>query len=98
VGVDVSTCSERDTNSIANALNVSSARNKWDTERRQNYIHGPRCRSELERSLIVEQSPNTKSRWAAMARDGKKVMQFLVEGRYVANVIDGKLTPYSELK
>jgi hypothetical protein len=54
VGVDVSTCSERDTNSIANALNVSSARNKWDTERRQNYIHGPRCRAELERSLIVE--------------------------------------------
>jgi hypothetical protein len=26
----------------------------------------------------------TKPRWEAMAQDGKKVMQFLVEGRYVA--------------
>ncbi len=54
MGVDVSTCSERDTNSIANALNISSARNKWDTECLQNYINGFRCRAELERSLIVE--------------------------------------------
>jgi hypothetical protein len=43
----------------------------------------------------LEQNPETKSRWAAMARDGKKVMQFLVEGRYVANVVDGNLTLYS---
>jgi hypothetical protein len=42
----------------------------------------------------LEQNPNTKSRWAAMARDGKKVMQFLVEGRYVANMADGKVTLY----
>jgi hypothetical protein len=44
----------------------------------------------------LEQNPNTKSRWAAMARQGKKVMQFLVEGRYVANVADGKVTSYSD--
>jgi len=43
----------------------------------------------------LEQNPNTKSRWAAMARDGKKVMQFLVDGRYVACVADGKVTLYS---
>ena len=42
----------------------------------------------------VEQNPDTKSRWAAMARDGKKVMQFLVEGRYVAVVVDGDLKLY----
>jgi hypothetical protein len=42
----------------------------------------------------VEQNPETKSRWAQMARAGKKVMQFLSEGRYVANVVDGKLTLY----
>jgi hypothetical protein len=29
-----------------------------------------------------------------MARAGKKVMQFLSEGRYVANVVDGKVTLY----
>jgi len=43
----------------------------------------------------LEQNPDTKSRWAAMAREGKKVMQFLSEGRYVANVVDGKVTLYS---
>ena|ERR1700676_3922261 len=43
----------------------------------------------------LEQNPQTKSRWAAMAREGKKVMQFFSEGRYVANVADGKATLYS---
>ena len=42
----------------------------------------------------LEQNPQTKSRWAQMARSGKKVMQFLSDGRYVANVVDGKLTFY----
>jgi hypothetical protein len=42
----------------------------------------------------LEQNPHTKSRWGQMARSGKKVMQFLSEGRYVANVVDGKVTLY----
>jgi hypothetical protein len=42
----------------------------------------------------LEQNPETKSRWAQMARSGKKVMQFLSEGRYVANVADGKVNFY----
>jgi len=42
----------------------------------------------------LEQNPETKSRWAEMARSGKKVMQFLSAGRYVANVVDGKITHY----
>src|SRR5712691_10245831 len=42
----------------------------------------------------LEQNPQTKSRWAQMARSGKKVMQFLSEGRYIANVADGKVTLY----
>jgi hypothetical protein len=29
----------------------------------------------------LEQNPQTKSRWAQLARSGKKVMQFLSEGR-----------------
>ena len=44
----------------------------------------------------LEQNPDTKSRWAQLARSGKKVMQFLSEGRYVANVVDGKVTFYGE--
>jgi hypothetical protein len=42
----------------------------------------------------LEQNPQTKSRWAQMARSGEKVMQFLREGRYVANVVDGKVNFY----
>jgi hypothetical protein len=43
----------------------------------------------------LEQNPDTKSRWAQLARSGKKVMQFLSEGRYVANVVNGSVTVYS---
>jgi len=42
----------------------------------------------------LEQNPETKSRWAQMARSGKKVLQLLSDGRYVANVVDGKVTIY----
>jgi hypothetical protein len=42
----------------------------------------------------LEQNPATKSPWAQMARSGQKVMQFLREGRYVANVAGGKLHLY----
>jgi hypothetical protein len=42
----------------------------------------------------LEQNQKTKSRWAEMARSGLKVMQFLIERRYVANVSDGNLTRY----
>jgi hypothetical protein len=42
----------------------------------------------------LEQNPNTKSRWAKMAREGKQVMQFLEAGRYVAVVVDGKAHLY----
>jgi hypothetical protein len=40
----------------------------------------------------LEQNPRTKSQWAQLARSGKKVMQFLSGGQYVANVVDGKVT------
>jgi hypothetical protein len=43
----------------------------------------------------LEQNPDTKSRWAAMARNGKKVMQFLEGGRYIAVVADGKVHLYA---
>jgi len=42
----------------------------------------------------IEQNPKTKSRWAAIARSGKKVMQFIQDGRYAAVVADGKVTFY----
>lgn len=42
----------------------------------------------------LEQNPVTKSRWAKLARDGKKVMQFLQADRYIAVVFDGECKPY----
>jgi hypothetical protein len=44
----------------------------------------------------IEQNPKTKSRWAMMARAGKKVMQFIQDRRYVAVVADGKVILYGE--
>ena len=46
----------------------------------------------------LEQNPETGSRWAQLARAGHHVMQFLSAGRYVANVVDGKVTLYGGKK
>lgn len=46
----------------------------------------------------LEQNPQTGSRWAQLARAGHRVMQFLSAGRYVANVVDGKVTVYGGRK
>jgi hypothetical protein len=46
----------------------------------------------------LEQNPETKSRWVQLARSGKKIMQFLSEGRYVANVVDGKVIRYGRAR
>ena len=35
-----------------------------------------------------------KPKCAQLARSGNKVMEFLTEGRYMANVVDGKMTIY----
>ena len=42
----------------------------------------------------LEQNPETGSRWAGLARQGKKVMQFLKQRRYIAVVVDGKVRLY----
>ncbi len=42
----------------------------------------------------LEQNPETASRWARMAREGKKVMQFLSHGHYLAVVADGAVISY----
>ena len=44
----------------------------------------------------LEQNPDTKSRWAQLAHSGKKVMQFLSEEHYVANVVKGNVTSYGK--
>src|SRR5438067_10568347 len=44
----------------------------------------------------LEQNPETASRWAQLARQGKKVMQFLQQSRYIAVVVDGKIQFYGK--
>jgi hypothetical protein len=46
----------------------------------------------------LEQNPKTASRWARLAREGRKVMQFLSGGRYIAVVVDGKVQFYGKTK
>ena len=44
----------------------------------------------------LEQNPKTASRWAHLAREGNKVMQFLSRGRYIAVVVDGEVQFYGK--
>jgi hypothetical protein len=44
----------------------------------------------------LEQNPETSSRWAQLARQGHRIMQFLSRGRYIGNVVDGKVTFYGQ--
>ena len=46
----------------------------------------------------LQQNPKTTSRWAQLARAGKRVMQFLEGGRYIGVVVDGKVTLYGGSK
>ncbi len=46
----------------------------------------------------IEQNPKTESRWAELARQGNRIMQFRCNGRYVANICEGKLLRYPAWK
>ena len=46
----------------------------------------------------IEQNPRKKTRWAKKAREGAKVMQFLCERQFIANVCDGVLSRYGMWK
>jgi hypothetical protein len=50
------------------------------------------------RIVGIEQNPETGSRWAELAREGNRIMQFRCKGRYVANVCEGKLLRYPAWK
>jgi len=42
----------------------------------------------------LDQNPETKSKWAKMAREGVKVMQFIHDQKYIAAVAAGEMTLY----
>ena len=42
----------------------------------------------------IEQNPATTSRWAKLAREGQRIVQFSHRRRYFANVCEGRLFRY----
>src|SRR5260370_35680565 len=48
-----------------------------------------------QRILGLQQNPATGSRWADLARQGAKVMQFLIAGQNIAVGCDGKGTHFA---
>ncbi|MGH9902341.1 MAG: hypothetical protein ACRD68_11100 [Pyrinomonadaceae bacterium] len=42
-------------------------------------------------AVLVEQNPNKKSEWAALARDGRRVAWAVRDGEYLARVVDGEV-------
>jgi hypothetical protein len=53
-----------------------------------------------KRFIAIQQNPDTGSKWAALARSGKNVVQIKSEqpDKYVAVVVDGEVTVYPEHK
>jgi len=46
----------------------------------------------------IEQNPEKTSRWAQLAREGHRIMQFRFDRRFVGNVCDGRLLRYPAWK
>jgi len=42
----------------------------------------------------IEQNPRKESRWAKLAQEGKRIMQFRIQHRYIGNVCEGRLLRY----
>ena len=42
----------------------------------------------------IEQNPRKTSQWAKLAQEGKRIMQFRLGRRYIANVCEGRLLRY----
>ncbi|MFX0140095.1 MAG: hypothetical protein ACFFDN_41015 [Candidatus Hodarchaeota archaeon] len=47
---------------------------------------------DLEGYRIIEQNPNKSSKWAKMAREGKKIAWIFKGREYYAKVVDGHFT------
>lgn len=42
----------------------------------------------------IEQNPDKSSRWASLAREGKRIVQIKYDNRFVANVCEGEILHY----
>jgi len=80
-------CDRRDVIELAGAAYPVTV-SKGKGLRMVEFDHGP------HRFVGIQQNPKTVSRWAELARQGNRIMQFRFSGRYVANVCEGKLVRY----
>jgi len=46
----------------------------------------------------IEQNPRKESRWAKLAQEGQRIMQFRIQRRYIGNVCEGRLLRYPAWK
>jgi len=46
----------------------------------------------------IEQNPEKTSRWAELAREGKRILQFRCDRRFIGNVCEGTLLRYPAWK
>lgn len=42
-------------------------------------------------AVVIEQNPQKRSEWAALARSGRRVAWVLRDGEYLARVVDGEV-------
>ncbi len=45
---------------------------------------------------LIEQNPQKKTEWAALARDGQRVAWLMRDGAYLARVVDGEVVMLEE--
>ncbi|HEX7996972.1 MAG TPA: hypothetical protein VF528_01045 [Pyrinomonadaceae bacterium] len=43
-------------------------------------------------AILIEQNPLKSSKWAKLARDGRRIAWVMREGEYLARVVDGEVT------
>ena len=52
---------------------------------------GLRYVSLADDAILIEQNPQKKSEWAALARAGQRIAWVMRDGEYLARVVDGKV-------
>lgn len=77
----------------ARVVDLEGRRHSVSRTRRQG-LRTVELEYEGRRLTGIEQNPDTGSRWAELARQGQRVMQFSLGRRYFANVVEGKLMRY----
>jgi hypothetical protein len=47
---------------------------------------------------VIQQNPDTGTKWARLAREGRDVWQVIVGRRYLGVIVDGVYSSYEEIE